>query len=471
MAQLLPHFRIRSGEQIGNDLYFQIPDLSSYPKTYLDSDASAGDTSLSANGLDFSTSQYIVVGSVGQLKTEIIQIHTATAPNKTTITLASALQFAHNRGDIVRFIPYNQLSLDTSTDNSTWTVGVTTTAIRPDATETYLQRPSDSATLYYRFRFNNSSAATFSAYSDSIQATTNLAYNSFGYIKKQALDDLGEAIGSEITQERLIQWLSEGRRELDNDQRVSRWSFRKKYNTILGQITPGTWSMNVPNDLRNPNTSENIYQIKVGLNKYPLIFQPWDIFNQNYLNMAHTTNASQITSGATSITLASTADFPIPTSGSVSVLVSAQSLTGTPLTITYTSNNVSTNTLTGVTGVSSNIAANSDFWYNINFGLPAYYTISNGVIYFDMPFMQQLGGQNVYIDYYSAMTTIYNDNSLLDETQFDLFVSWLKWKIKYRKANGNIDKDTDPDFKEWSSRKDNIINSEIADRDIRFFPG
>jgi hypothetical protein len=471
MAQILPNFRIKSGTPLGNELFFQMPDLQDNPRAFLDSDANAGDTSLSANGVDFSANQYVIVGTLGQLKTEIAQI--SGSPTSTTITLVSGLKFSHQRGDKITFIPYNQITYETSPDNVTFTAQ-SAISIQPDIAETYQQRTADASTTYYRFRFNN--GATFSPYSDVLQAT-GLADNSLGSIRNRSLRSIGEKISDNLTAEMLLEWLTEGRREVDRDQRILRWSFRQKFESILGQITPGTRSVNLPTDLRDPNTSANIFNFYIGLNKYPLTFQPKDIFEQNYLNMAHTTVKNTASAGATSITLANSGDFPIITSGTVSVTVSAQSVTGQIITLTYTTNTVATGVLSGIpaSGAGSipagGIAAGSDVWYNINSGLPVYYMIDNGKAYFDMPFMNSLGGQNIYMDYYAAMSALVNDNSTVDEPEYDLYVSWLKWKIKYRKANGNIDKDTDPDYKEWAFRKDQLIIKEIADRSLRFFPG
>lgn len=472
MSQLLPNFRIKSGTPLGNELFFRFPDLQDNPKSFLDGDANSGDTSLTANGLDFSNNQYLVLGVPGQLKTEIVQV--SGSPTSTSITLVAALKFSHQRGDKITFIPYNQITYETSPDNVTFTPQ-TAISIQVDIPETYVQRSSDASTTYYKFRFNNN-GSTYSAYSDVLQGS-GLADNSLGSIKLRALRGLGESINDNLTHEMLNEWLSEGRRELDRDARILRWSFRTKFNKIVSQITPGQWSITLPTDLRDSDTSQNIFNFYIGLNKYPLIFQPKDIFNQNYLNMAHTTVKTAAVAGQTTLVLNSSADFPIITSGTATVNVSAQTTTGTTIALTYTTNTVSTGTLSGIPSSGSNsipvggIAAGSDVWYNINFGLPAYYTIDNGTAYLDMPFMNSLGGQNTYMDYYAAMTTLVNDNSALDEPEYDLFVSWLKWKIKYRKANGNINKDTDPDYKEWSFRKDQLITKEIADRNFRFFPG
>ena len=60
MSTYLPKFRINRGEEIGNELFFQFPDLQFEPKTYLDTDHATGLTALSANG----TAVYQLGGAV-----------------------------------------------------------------------------------------------------------------------------------------------------------------------------------------------------------------------------------------------------------------------------------------------------------------------------------------------------------------------------------------------------------------------
>ena len=67
-------------------LFFSFPEIQDEQRTFLDADAAAGAISLTANGINFSTSQYIVIGQPGNLKTEILQIHASTSPTSTLIT-------------------------------------------------------------------------------------------------------------------------------------------------------------------------------------------------------------------------------------------------------------------------------------------------------------------------------------------------------------------------------------------------
>lgn len=463
---LLPRFRVKYGEPIGVEIFVQFPDLSDNELTYLDADCATGALSLTANGLNLNTNDYIVVGAVGSEKTEIVQVSSATA---TTISI-SATSFAHNRGDVVRFIPYNQIVVERSTNSGSTYSALSAIGIKPDSRETYLQRPTDSSTNYYKFRFYNSNTGNYSAYSSAVQAT-GFPSNSLGQIKLRALLDLGEQQNDLLTDEFFQQSLTEARREVDQDQRVVKWSFRFRMNKILGYCLAGNNSVAVPADLRNRNTPQNILMVRIGRNNRPIVYQDDNRWNQNYLNLAHTTLSVTANLRATELTLTSSNDFPVPVNGASSSLVLAsQSSDSNYYTATYSDNDTTTGILSGVAALPNQFVAGTNVWYGANFGVPSAYTINNAVMYFDIPFSQDINGQNIYMDYYATMTELLNDGDTLDEPEYDLYVNYLKWKIKYLKSNGVLKSDDDGDFKEWMRRKDELVAKEITGQFIYISP-
>lgn len=463
MAQLLPKIRVQSGEGIGNDLFFAFPNLTGGVDTYLESDSAIGATSLSANALDFSIGQFIVVGQPGNEKTEIIQIHASTVPTATTITLASALSFAHSRGDVIKFIPYNQIVAEYSADGVTY-VAIAAVNIRADASETYMQRASDPATYYYHSRFFNSSTGLYSAYSSAVIAS-GYADNTVASVKQRALGQLGEKISDLISDQNLNDWIMEGRRWADQNPAVLRYSFRTKFGQVIGQMLAGQWSIAAPTDLRDRNTYKNILSLRMGNQNRPIIYQDRVRFNQNYLNVVHTTVATAYTSGALSLVLTSTHDLD----ASGSITVANNSVADGLITIAYSANNKTTNTLT-ITAASRNIAAGTDIWQRATFGLPTAYTIDGGVLYFDVPLKVDYDGQDLKGDYYKAIPTIANDSDTFDEPFYDLYVPYLKFKIKYKKANGKIARDSDPDWKDWLAGLSELIGQETPGQRVNFVP-
>lgn len=457
-----PRFRIKVGEPIGTELFFAWPEIYPNEKTYLDADAAAGATSLTVNGINFANQQYIVIGRPGVEKTEIVQI--SGTPSATLMTLTVATSFPHNRGDMVQFIPYNQITPERSTDGGTNFTGLSAVSIRADSLETYLQRTTDASTDVYRFRFTNSTSGLNSGYSDNATAS-GYADNTVYSIKQHALQTLGEVKNELITDKFLNDALMEGRRIVDQDPRILRWSFRTSFNSSLGGIIPGAWSVTAPTDLRDRNTYKNILAVRIGLQSYFVVYQDNRRFRQNYLNVGHTTLNGAISLAATSIILTSSGNFD----ASGAATLGANSETGVLTNIAYTANTLSTNTLSGVT---SAIATNSgiDIWQNATFGIPSAYTIENGVIYFDIPFDTVYAGQDIYIDYYKALSPVVSDADVLDEPFYDMYVPWLRWKIKYLKANGKISKEDDTDYKEFTDRVTQLITQEITGQFVNFIP-
>lgn len=460
----LPKIRTRYGEGVGVEIFIQFPDISHNEKTFFDADEAAAQTTLSANGTNFSTDQYIVLGQPGAEKTEIVKTHAATPPTSSTITTGATV-FAHNRGDKIQFIPYNQIVVERSTDSGVNYSALTAVDIRPDATETYLQRPSDASTDYYRFRFYNATSTLYSAYSDPVIAS-GYAENSVHSIKNRALRSLGEEIGGRITDVFLNEQLWEARREVDQDPRVLRWSFRTKFDQDLGDCIPGRWSVAVPTDLRDPNTNTNILSLRIGRSNSPVDYQDINRFNQNYTDVAHSTLNGAITTGSTSIVLASSGDFD--ESGSIDI--AAESISESRDTVSYTGNTESSATLTGATSITVNHATGRDVWQGASFGTPVNYTINGGVIYFDVPFSDDLAGENIKGDYYKTLPTYNSDADTLDEPEYDMYVSYLRAKIKYLKSNGDLNLEEDGDYKEYRRKRDDMVAKERIGQDVFFIP-
>lgn len=465
MTSPLPKMRARYGEGIGVELLFTFPTLQGDPISYLDADSAASASTLTANGTDLSANQYILVGQAGSEKSEILQV--SGTPTGTSIALVANATFAHNRGDAIRFIPYNQIAPERSTDAGSNFSALTAISLRADATETYLQRTGDAATDVYRFRFYNSTSALYSAYSDQVTAT-GYADNTVWSVKHRALDQLGEQISDLISDQFLNDSLMEGRRVADQNPAILRWSFRTKFGAVIGQMLAGQNSIAAPTDLRDRNSFKNILSLRFGAQNRPINYQDRRRFNQNFLNVVHTTVATAYTSGATSIVLTSTHDLD----ATGTVTVANNSVGDGLITITYSANNKSTNTLT-ITAASRNIAAGTDIWQRATVGVssvPNAYTIDNGTLYFDVLVGTTYDGQDLKGDYYKAIPVIDSDADTFDEPFYDLYVPWLKWKIKYKKANGKIDRDSDSDYKDWLSGITTLINQEVPGQMVNFVP-
>lgn len=470
MVSQSPQLRVRTNSPIGNDVFFSLPSLEGNNKSFLEADVSSGTSTLTANGTFFSAAQYIVIGQPEKEKTEIVKIASVTS---TSIALSTALVFSHNRGDVITFIEYNQITPERSTDAGVTFTPLTAVDINPQGAETYLQRTTDATTDVYRFRFSNSTSTLLSGYSDSVTAS-GYDDNTVYAIKQRALSQLGEKVTDLITDNFLNDSLNEARRVVDMGtanvdgvpQRVLRWSFRTKFNTDIGNVIPGQWSVAAPTDLRDRNTYKNILGLRIGRSNWPCTYQDRRRFNQNYLNVAHTTLNGAITTLSTSIILTGSGDFD----ASGSIVLAAQSVSGTRDTVAYTVNTLATNTLTGATGIAANAASGTEVWQGATFGMPTAYTIDNAVIYFDVPFDNAYAGENIYLDYYQSLTAVNSDSDVLDEPFYDLYVPYLKFKIKSLKSNGSLDPTKDGDYKLFQQGLSELVSQEVSGQSVVFAP-
>jgi hypothetical protein len=452
-------------ENVGVDLFIQFPDISENELTFLSADEVTGQTTLSVDsGKNFSANDYVIVGDLGDKKAEIRKVSSQT--DKTLVV--DALLYDHTRGTRIQFIPYNQIVVSRSTDGTTYNA-LSAVDINPKSDETIIHRTTDASTDYYKFRFYNSTTTLYSPYSDVVTGV-GYADNSVHSIKKRALDDLGEKVSENLTDEWINSALWEGRRELDEDQRILRWAFRIKTDENLGAIVPGTYTVAIPTDLRDPNTNKNILSIRIGKSKNVLEYCDLYDMNQFYKGVAHTTLDGAVLTTDTTIGLTSSGDFE--EDGSIDI--AAQDIDEEIDSVSYTANDETTDEISGVTGIrAAGHADGTDVWQGVGFGLPYMYTVNaeTRMIEFNIPFSNEFAGENIYSDYYSTMPVYNSDADILDEPEVDMFVSYLKWRIKSKQSGGKLDPKTDPDWLIWEKRKTSLIEKQYLGQEINLIPG
>jgi hypothetical protein len=457
-----PVIKTKYGVGVGVQIFIQHPDLSDLPTTYLSADEALGQTTLSViSESGFTTADYVLIGNWEEETSEIRKI-TSTSVGA---IVTDATTFVHPRGTKITFIPFNQITVSRSTDGTTYTP-LTAVGIQPDALWTSIMRTADASTDYYKARFYNSTTTLYSDYSDVVVG--EYAYNTVYAVKNRALSQMGEKVNDLISDEFLNEALWEGRRELDNDPKVLRYSFRTKTNYNLGGIVPGTNTATLPTDLRDPHSVKNILGVRIGKDNQQLTYVDWNDLQTYYYGVAHTTLSGAVLTADTSITLTDSGDFL--DSGNIDV--AAADTETTVDTVAYTANDLSSNVISGVTGiVATGHATLTDVWQDANFGFPTAYSVDaeNHKIVFNYPFEDDLAGENIYLDYYATLPTYDSDADVLDEPEVDLFVSYLKYKIKALKSNGKLAPQNDGDYVLWLQGKNALINKELLGQTVRFF--
>lgn len=399
--------------------------------------------------LTTSSGQIIMIGKLGDEKTEIRRTSNTTALSTTynQVTLRDNLQFDHAQDTPVTLIDWNRVEVQwaATTTGTKSTLFAYPFNITPDQLETDITETSKTSGFYFT-RFNETITGTSSGFSDPIPYGGYDA-NSVFSIKQRALESLGEEVDGEvITHEFLNECLWEARREYHESQ--GKRPFRRKFNTAVGNVETGSYRISLPTDVQRPYSAENIFGVRIGTNPNMMYYdkKEWDF---DYRDKPHSTLELPYTNGtSTSIWLANGRDF------SDSAVVSVEGA------------NVGLSRVTGETGSfyvyshsspTRNFSAGSDAWENISLGLPNKFTVwadpeGSSYIYFNMPFDTAYVNQNVWVDYYRNLVGYNSDGDVLDEPDYDMYVYYLKAMIKHRKNRGESDFVNDPDYKLWLVR-------------------
>ncbi len=460
-----PRLRTERGA-IGTDVFILLPDLTGYPKVNMSDNASSGDSSVDTqDGATFSQNEYVVIGKIGEAKTEIAQVSSIT--NSETINFVGTLTFDHDSGTDVTFIPFNQVRIQSAASTS-FSI-LTTVTIELQNPEHHYQDSTGLATDTYRVLFVNSTSGLTSDDSDELLAT-GYGDDTVFSVKKRAIEAMGltlsqvysgTAIDGKVNDRFLNDSLFELRRDVHES--AKRWIFREEYDKIVGAAVAGTNSFTLPSDLQDRNSASNIYGLKIGSNNFNLKPAPKQFWDQRQINMVHNDLGVAITdTAASSITLTDSGDFA--DSGSISIVTG-----GTVDTIDYTANNRTTNVLSGVTGITATHVINRDVWQNAQFGRPDFYSVWEGEAHLEVPLKADMEGENITMDYYKTITPIDSDADTFDEPEYDMFTYGLKWKIKQARDEGLVANE-DPDFLTYQRKLNKMIAKERADRPIMFIP-
>lgn len=423
--------------------------------------------------LTTSSGQVVLLGEIGGERTELLRTSNATppGPGRGEVTLRDTTVFDHPQDTKVYIVDWNRVEFDyaaTAAGTKTTLVAYAV-AITPDQKETLFRDTTESAnrlagapaTAFYFARFNESVGGRNGDWSDAAYGG-GYADNTVAAVKKRALDELGEEVdGVVITHEFLNQCLWEARREYHNA--PGKRPFRRKYNVVLDNVTTGSYRIALPADVERPETAENVYGIRVGTEANMAHYdkKEWDF---DYRNIAHSETTAAYATDSRDIYVVDASDFD--ETGVVSI---AQT------NIEYSAKSVSGGTLRISVQGSYAVSTGADVWQNVTYGLPDKFTVfatpgGSAYVYFNMPFSTTYVDQNVYADYFRTVVDRDSDNDLLDEPNYDLFVPYIKAKIKHRKNKGAGDITQDSDYKLWEFKKGEALAREYLGTAIRIAP-
>jgi len=239
-------------------------------KTNVSSAYSSGTTLTVLSSVSYTANDLIVVGEIGEELTELKKI--TAAPTVTTLTLASALNFAHPKDTPVYKVAWDNVCIERNA------VLITTSAIQWDKKDTIYFDSSGSNTDSYRYRFYNSVSLTYAEYSPSV---TGAGYTrpSLGYMIREVRKIIQDVERKIVTDTEVIRFINAAQ-DIISGVRPDWWFLRKENNSVT--TTAGTRQYTLPSDIGNLGTVDSIrYNFNDGTTDeiYHLKFLPFAEFD------------------------------------------------------------------------------------------------------------------------------------------------------------------------------------------------
>ena len=193
-------------------LNIDVTNILSLPITNTTAGITAG-SSVSTNVVNtsgFSGNDYVVVGNLGDESSELQLVSSITDAD--TLVLATA-SLNHGSGTPIQKVTSNQIVLERSSDNSSWST-IATITIKGDQRVIDYNDTTGVSTDYYRFSFYNSTTAVPSPTSNSFSASS--APSAIDIIITDVISELGTDYDDVITKKVIFNALA------DTDLKVAR---------------------------------------------------------------------------------------------------------------------------------------------------------------------------------------------------------------------------------------------------------
>lgn len=429
------------------------------PKTYITvgiASASATLTVESING--FAISKFLIVGNIGEERTEVIKIHTATPPSGSTITLATNTVYRHEKGTPVFLTDYDQVRFyrDTETDIDA-AVFADATALAAASTIQVDQMESiyddtTNTTGHGFYQFQNSATAAVDTPSDPIPYT-GFALDAADSIIERALSLAGESVNPNLRYEDLFKFLSDYVAMLNS--KNTRWSEAKVLDHEMSDITAGVWEYTLPSNIAKNTDPSAIINLRLS-NSRPLTYIPKRVWNQYTVDLIFSRLSAALLTSDVVVDMDNSAAF----ADNGTVMIKGDS-------IAYTGNTRASERLTGVTGVVAAGHSIDDYVFQqYTDGVPSYYTVFNNKIrLWPIPSADQ-ANEVLYADYYQKIPKV---NSLGDRiliTNIQSAVDYMAYRIKRHVAGGSLQL-TDEDYQKLLKSIEELVNRDSPGEPIK----
>jgi hypothetical protein len=433
--------QIKIKHNIGNTI--EVPNqLVTRAFTYISTNLPIGETIIPVdNATDFTDGAILtLLSSMGAENAEfgIVASHT---DQEFTVT---ATEMPHNRGDMVQEVRFDQIVLQkASSINGSYSV-IDTKTFQVTQQQTVLFDLNGLTTDYYKVQWKNSLTGAVSSLSEPISV---LAYpvNSVANLITPVLKAMGiSPEDKNINTEFCISAVNDARKFTQGRLSGIRFAWREEFEHPV-KVLAGNNYIDLPDDIDFTDTDRSVLAARFLLGN---VLAPFNLryidkrsWNQVAFNVQGGVAETDVEIGDTTITLNSAGDF-WGNSGGVAY-VATTDYDQTIMQISYTGVDLTTNQLTGVTGVTRDIPAGTRVWSNPSIAQPIYYTVYDGKLFFERIIPDSMQGNNLYIDYYKKLDEVTDLYQELPEYYRDIYKFYLRYAIKYRKdvtlANDDAD--------------------------------
>ena len=453
--------QIKITHNIGNTI--EIPNqIDVKVFTYLSSNAVVPSVALNVdNATDFTANKILLLlSSIGSENSEILQANSHT--NTTFATAATTMP--HSRGDIVSELKFDQVViLKSATLTGVYTT-LQTITLQTTQQNTIAFDTIGLTTDYYKIQWKNSQTSATSTASSPISV---LAYpvNSVANIIYPVLKAMGVSENdTKITIPFCLSAVDDARKYTEAKLYGIRHAWCQEFEHPIKMLA-GTNYVSLPDDIDYSETDRSVlacrFMIGNVLTPFNLKYIDKRSWNQIAFSVMGGTNQTVAGIGAVSITLDSAGDFPNTAAGVA--YVATTDFTQTIMQISYTSVDLTTNQLLGVTGITRSIPIGTRVWSRPTISQPIYYTVYSDKLVFDRILPDSMQGYNLYIDYYKKLDVVVDLYQELPEHYREIYKWYLRYAVKYRKdiALGS----DDPDLKKFEDLVQALFNNLYTGQD------
>ena len=372
----------------------------------------------------------LLLGTMGAENAEFV----SSISHVTESVSITATLLAHSRGETVSELNYDQAVVSwSSTIDGAYSV-LSTSSFQVTQQNTVVFHAAGLTTSFYKVQWKNSITGATSSYSDPISVDTydpkSVAEIIYPVLRAMGISENDPKINIAFC----ISAIDDARKFTHGKLYGIRQAWQEEFEYPI-KVLAGSNYVDLPETIDYKFTDRSVLAARflIGNVLFPFNLRYVDKKTWNQIAWSVTGGATTVAAsiGATTITVDSVGDFSGSSSGVAYVATTAY--TQTLMQIAYTGVDLTTNQLTGVTGVTRDIPVGTQVWSNPTIAQPICYTVFGERLYFDRIVPDSMQGSNLYIDFYKKIDKVTTLYQILQEHYRETYKWYLRYAIKYRK--------------------------------------